>query len=96
MARISFKTKIRQVYYPDDSPAYRVAAVPVLKRAHCDMAAFRQHPKWGGFANSNLFPGILARIRRDVFGGESIRMDRIPVGVTVDESGFLATISAEV
>jgi hypothetical protein len=96
MARISFKAKIRQVYYSDDSPAYRAAAVPVLQRKHCDMPAFRKHPKFGGLANSDLFPNVLARIRRDVFGGESIRLDRIPAGVTVDESGFLATISAEV
>jgi hypothetical protein len=61
------------------------------------MSAFRRHPRYGSFANSDLFQNMLTRIRRDVFGtSDAVRLDRIPSGVLVDTSGFLATVSFEV
>jgi hypothetical protein len=100
-ARISFRAKAENVYTPDGATvAYRIIRVPVLARRHCDMNAFRRHPKYGELANSDLFAGVLAKIRRDVFNCRDyrpfIRLDQLPAGVTVDESGFLATVSAEV
>ena len=96
MARISFQGKPIQVYNVEGTPAYRYIAVPALARRHCDMAAFRQHPKYHGLANSDLFPNVLARIRRDTFGGKDIvRLGNIPAGVDVDTAGFLATVSWE-
>lgn len=99
-ARISFKGKIETVRNVDDTVAYSILRVPALERRHCDMNAFRQHPKYGGLANSDLFPGVLHKIRRDVFGLRDdqphIRMDRIPAGVNVDATGFLATVTVEV
>lgn len=99
MARIEFKAKAQAVYNPDDTLAYHAVRVPKLERRHCDMAAFRTHPKYGGLANSDLFPDILARIRRDVFGlkhTDHLRLDQIPDGVMVNRSGFLTEISVEV
>jgi hypothetical protein len=73
---------------------YRFIQVPTLARRHCNMPAFRKHPKFGGLANSDLFPNILARIRRDVTqAGGYIRLDRLPPNVTVDCSGFLAVVT---
>ena len=100
-ARISFKAKVESVYAPDGAAvAYRIVRVPVLARRHCDMNAFRRHPKYGGLANSDLFAGVLARIWRDVFDCRDyrpfIRLDQLPAGVTVDESGFLAVVSVDV
>lgn len=61
------------------------------------MPAFRKHPKFGGFANSQLFPNMLSRIRRDITNaGGWIRLDRLPENVTIDESGFLAVVKIEV
>ncbi len=83
----------------DDTVAYHDVQVPVLARRHCDMSAFRKHPKYGSLANSDLFAGILKRIRRDTIGGEyqeSIRLDRVPANVTIDESGFLAEVTITV
>ena len=100
-ARISFKAKPESIYTPDGTAvAYRVIHVPVLARRHCDMNAFRRHPKYGGLANSDLFAGVLAKIRRDVFECTDyrpfFRLDKTPTGVTVDESGFLAVVSVDV
>lgn len=91
-ATITFRAKVKTVWHAHDpdSVAWRYVDVPALARRHCDMNAFRRHPKYGSYANSDLFPGMLARIRRDV--GETIRLDRIPASVTVDESGFLAVV----
>jgi hypothetical protein len=91
-ATITFRAKVKTVWHANDPDlaAWRYVDVPALARRHCDMNAFRRHPKYGSYANSDLFPNVLARIRRDV--GETIRLDRIPANVTADESGFLAVV----
>jgi hypothetical protein len=101
MATIKFKAKIREAWNADgESVAWRYVDVPKLTRSHCDMEAFRRHPKYGGLANSALFPNVLSRIERDALGvrdySRLLRLDRLPQGVTVDESGFLAVVSFEV
>jgi hypothetical protein len=95
MATITFRAKPETIYNMDDTVAYRRVKVPELRRGHCDMPAFRRHPRYGGLANSDLFPNVLARIRRDHLG-EYIRLDNIPAGVRVDDSGFLAAVSIDV
>ena len=97
MATIQFKTKIHSLEYVDGTFAYKYIKVPELTRSHCDMDSFRRHPKHGGFANSDLFKGILSKIRRDRVNidGE-IRLDRLPEGVSIDTKGFLAVVTIEV
>lgn len=96
MATITFRAQPIPVYNSDRTLAYRVISVPVLKRHHCDMAAFRKHPLYGMFANSDLFPNVLNKIRREILG-TTLRLDQLPFGVTVDTSrGRLATVTAEV
>lgn len=94
-ATIEFRAKVEPVYNMDDSLAWQDIRVPRLEKRHCDMAAFRKHPKFGGFANSDLFPNVLAKIRKDRLG-DRIRLDRIPEGVHIDTSGFLAVVRVEV
>jgi hypothetical protein len=95
--RIQFKAKIQEVLNMDDTVAYQYVSVPVLKRSHVDMNAARNHPKYGGYANSDMFPGMLARIRSDLIKGSlGLRMDRLPENVVVDTSGFLANVTIEV
>jgi hypothetical protein len=97
MARIQFKAKPETIYNIDDSVAYVRIQVPKLERRHCDMDAFRRHPRYGSYANSDLFSGILAKMRRDFFGITGVlRLDRIPDGVQVDTSGFLAVVTWDV
>lgn len=96
MATIRFKGKVQTMYYVDDTVAYEYVHVPEFDRKHCDMAAFRSHPKYGAYANSDLFKGTLRRIRSDVFGGRPLKLNEIPEGVHVDTSGFLAVVTMEV
>ena len=95
MATIQFKAKPETIYNMDGTVAYRRVKVPTLARSHCDMHAFRSHKKYGSYANSDLFPGMLKRIKAERTGGY-IRLDRVPDGVTVDVSGYLACVSFEV
>ncbi len=95
MATIKFKAKVQTVFNMDDTVAYHYIQVPEFDRKHCDMQAFRQHPKYGGLANSDLFKGALAKIRREKFGGNPLRLDNIPAGVSVDTTGFLAVVTTE-
>lgn len=90
MAKITFKVKIQETH---DGKKY--VNVPVFKRSHCDMNAFRCHPKYGGYANSDLFPAMLQRVRKEVTGS-IIYLDNIPENVSIDTSGFLAVVSFEV
>ena len=95
MATITFKTKLKQVYNMDDSLAYEYLDIPVFTRAHCDMGAFRNHPKYGGYANSDLFPGMLSRIRAQLFPHGMLKLSAIPEGVTV-KPGFLHVVTITV
>ena len=94
MARIEFKAKPETIYNHDMSVAYQRIKVPELTRSHCDMNAFRQHPKFRGLANSDLFPNVLRRIKADRLG-DYVRLDKIPQGVAVDTNGFLAKVSID-
>jgi len=97
MAKISFRAKVQQMYNMDDTLAYEYVQVPKLDRKHCDMSAFRNHPKYGGLANSTLFPNILAGIRKGICNSSGwIKLDAMPEGVSVDTSGFLALVEFDV
>lgn len=97
MATIRFKGKVENVRNSDRTIAYQFIRVPTLTPKHCDMPAFRQHPKFGMLANSEFFLGILSRIRSDIVGnGLGLRLDRMPPNVAVDTSAFMATVAIEV
>lgn len=91
--KIEFKGKIQTVYNMDDTIAYHYIHVPELKRNHVDMNAARRHRKYGAYANSDLFPAMLVRIRKDKFKNGILKLNAIPEGVSVDTSGFLAKVS---
>lgn len=98
--RIAFKAKPVQVYNPDGSVAYVAVKVPELKRSHVDMHAARRHPRYSGIANSDLFPGVLAKIRRELVGEYNpsghVRLDKLPEGFSVRRVGPLIEVSWEV
>jgi len=96
-ARITFKAKPRDMQDVDGNLLYRYVEVPQFTRSHCDMSAFRCHPKYGAYANSDMFLGMLKRIRGEVLDRKAfLRLDQLPDNVTVIEKGFLATIAIEV
>lgn len=96
MPRITFKAKPETVYNIDGTPAYDRIKVPAIKRRHCDMAAFRAHPRFGSYANSDLFANLLARQLREAGIGAYIRMNKMPACVNVDASGFLASVTINI
>jgi hypothetical protein len=97
MAKISFRAKVQRICNMDDTIAYEYVQVPKLDRKHCDMNAFRQHAKYGSYANSDLFLGMLATIRKGICNVDGwIKLDAIPQGVSVDTSGFLALVEFDV
>lgn len=97
MAKITFKTKPVAEIMPDNSDTgVFIIYVPKLERKHCDMSAFRQHSKYGAYANSTLFPAMLARIKRDVAPHGWIKTDNVPANVQIDRTGFLWVVSIDV
>lgn len=98
MATIKFKAKPRAVWNADGTRVeFHIIDVPDLTRKHCNMDQFRKHPKHGSYANSDLFPSILRRIKMGITRpGGWIRLDDLPENVTVDTSGFLAIVTVEV
>lgn len=96
MATITFKGKFKSVYGMDDTLAYSYLTIPSIDKKHCDMAAFRSHAKYGAYANSDMFPGMLARIVSALFPHGRIQTNEaMPDNVTVVH-GFLSTITIEV
>mgnify|MGYP000919456279 CR=1 FL=1 len=97
MATISFKTKAVAELNADGSETGNlIIYVPEFKRSHCDMNAFRQHRKYGAYANSDLFLGMLKRIRRDLFPYGHFKTNALPEGVTADTSKFMTSVTVEV
>lgn len=93
MPTITFRAKIETIYNMDGSPAYRRVKVPAVERRHCDIQAFRDHPKFRGFVNSDLFKGLLRRQLALAGVKEHLRLDHLPACAAVDESGFLAVVT---
>lgn len=93
---LTFRGKPETIWF-GDVPRKRVK-VPAFTRSHCNMEAFRSSRKFGPYANSDLFPALLARevklakVPPYIYADESL-----PSGVTLDTSGFLwkVTISFE-
>lgn len=95
MPNITFKTKPQTIREMDGTVAYRRIKVPALSSAHYDITEFRNHPKYGALANSDLFKSVLTRALREAGVGDYIRLDRLGFGVSVDETGFLAVVTIE-
>lgn len=96
MARVEFKSKAEKILDMDGSISFLRIKVPALNQSHCDMDAFRKHPKFGPYANSDLFPAMLRRAAEKKGISRYIRLDKIPDGVRIDCSNFLVKVSFEI
>ncbi len=99
---IEFRGKPVENHYTDGSLASRRIRVPKLERRHVDMASARSSRKYGGYANSDMFPSMINRAA-ELAGckriGDALYIDLLqplPAGVAVDESGFLASVRIDV
>lgn len=95
MAKITFKAKIETIYNMDETVAWRQIKVPKIQRRHCDAHAFRIHPIFRSYFNSDLFDNVIARQLKLAEIKEYIRLDRIPACVQIDETTFLATVTID-
>ena len=91
---IRYKTKVQKTH---DGREY--VAVPQLSRHHCVMNGWRNCKTYGGLANSDLFPSVLKRVRKDIlqggiglFLGED-RSDDIRVVIVPDRRRFFAQVA---
>jgi hypothetical protein len=92
---ITFKAKVVERRFVEGELASRKIKIPRLTLQHCSVQAFRTSKRFGAYANSALFPAVLARALRDDFKiVECIDLRApLPAGVTVDETGFLARVT---
>lgn len=92
---ITFRAKVREIH--DGDVRRRYVPIPVLDRRHCNMDAFRSSRRFGPYANSDFFKGMLARIRKDALHGSPwLYLDSAGPGVNVDTSDFLAKVTITV
>jgi len=92
--KITFKAKQgeRQIFKDDGSmPIVRGYYIPKITRKHCDMSEARQHPKYSGLANSDLFERIIDRDVKAKYG-DFITLDAAKIA----QAGFLDTIILDV
>ncbi len=102
--QIVFRGKIQEMRYTDGTLAARYIRVPNLERRHvADMGAARQSRKFGGYANSDMFPSMIRRAAESAgcrdYGNGAMRVDLqkpLPESIHVDDSGFLATVTIDV
>ncbi len=70
--------------------------VPKFTTKHCDMAVMRNHAKYESVSNSNMFERTLAKLSVELFPTGYLWLDKIPGGVSVNTSKFLAVVKIEV
>jgi hypothetical protein len=92
---ISFKTKIKPVYYADNSLAYEGAPLPKKLAPYADKAVFRQSRRFGSYANSDLFEALLQREVKRLGVPAYLKVGALPDCVTI-ELGFLATVTINI
>lgn len=91
---LKFKTKLQATEYSDGTTKREFYNVPAFTRNHCEnLQAFRTSKRFGGYANSDLFPAILRRAVNALGFGSRLYLDSIPDNVTVDNRGFLAVVT---
>jgi hypothetical protein len=89
---ITFKVKIKPVYYADNSLAYEGAPLPKQLARYADKTAFRRSHRFGAYSNSDLFESILLREIKRLGVPSYLKIGKTPECVAI-EPGFLATIT---
>ena len=96
---ITFKAKRRIEQYAGHPELHsEYIAVPKITRGHCNMHEFRTDAKFGGYANSDLFPAMLKRELARLGIGDRIKFEdqfghyEIPACVSITP-GFLDTVT---
>lgn len=91
---ISFRGKPEAIWH-GEVKRLRVK-VPEIARSHCDMSAFRNSRRFGSYANSDLFPALLARELKAMKLPPYLYADELPPGVEMDTTKFLWAVKITV
>lgn len=89
---ITFRAKKLPVYGRDDKVCFYEIKVPKITTRHCDMNEFRASERFGGYANSALFPAMLARALSEDGILPYIALTNLPDNVTVKD-GYLTEVT---
>ncbi len=88
-ATVTYKAKVREMLNAADAVVPYVDFKRTLSRRDCDLK-----PHTHDYYNSDLFPAMLNGAYRAAIGNrEWCELSALPAGVTVDTSGFLATVT---
>ena len=88
MIMIKFKAKLKIVYNMDDTVNRQYFTIPKIKRTHCNMDAMRNHPKYSGYANSNMFEAVINKAVKESVG-DIINIANVPDNVKIESPGRL-------
>lgn len=90
---ISFKGKLKNVFYIDDSLAYRGVAVKKNISKHDYVAPKGKHVQQHSYSNYNGFDHMLRCAAHDVIGSACmLKLGQLPSGVEVVEGTFLSEV----
>jgi hypothetical protein len=93
---LQFKTKLQTIEFCDGTPKREFYNVPAFTRNHCqNLQAFRTSKRFGAYANSDFFPGILRGAVRALGIGSRLYLNAVPDTVTINNRGFLAVVTIE-
>lgn len=94
MALLQFKTKGEKVWLTETTYQIRFNIPKTLGARYCDMAAFRQHPKYKNYANSVFFPSVLKKAVEALYPKGYVTNENKTENTTIKD-GFLTVISIE-
>ena len=91
MKAITYKTKVRKLIESDGSESDIIDYKRELTRRDCNLK-----PHEHNYYNSDLFPAMLNGVYQNAIERKQwVRLAKLPEGVAVDASGFLAVVTIQ-
>ncbi len=93
MGTIVFAGKIQKQTDPNSKITHEYVRIPVIARQHIVINSFRNHPKYGFYANSTVLFSMIEKDLESMFPDHWIRLNDLPPNVSVTHNGFIAEVS---
>jgi hypothetical protein len=91
-ATVNYKVKVRQIGYAGQDTVPMIDYKKSISRRDCNLK-----PHQHAYYNSDLFPAMLNRAVAKATNGKGwSRLSELPEAVSVDTSGFLATVTIRI
>lgn len=94
LATYNAKIRVGEVAGRDATARY-VRVLKLVRRHHLNLPVLRVHSRWGGLANSDLMPGIIAGLlAKAAIGRAWFDLDALPpmIRVEPDKGSFMASV----